>query len=80
LEDVIGAVVATQAMELALQRTRLRAATARVELESETLTLELTETMADLEEVERIAVGSPGTYDALGRSAAGALRRVRGVG
>jgi hypothetical protein len=80
LEDVISAVVATQAMELTLHRNRLRSATERIEYESKALTLELGRTMADLEEVERIASGSPGTYDALGRASGGALRRVRGVG
>lgn len=80
LEDVIAAVVTTQALELTAQRWKLLSSAGRVERESRLVNLELGRALADLQEVERIAVGSPGTYDAAGQTAARGLRRVRGVG
>ena len=66
LEDVIAAVVTTQALELTAQRWKLISSATRVERESQLVNLELGHALADLQEVERIAVGSPGTYDASG--------------
>ncbi|MEZ5218341.1 MAG: hypothetical protein R2705_12895 [Ilumatobacteraceae bacterium] len=80
LEDVIAAVVTTQSLELTAQRWRLLAAAQRVERESAAISLELGHALADLQEVERIAVGSAGTYDSNGAHAHGGLRRIRGVG
>lgn len=80
LEDVIAAVVTTQALELTAQRWKLMAAAERVEKESKLVNLELGQALADLHEVERIAVGSPGTYDASGQTGRTGLRHVRGVG
>lgn len=80
LEDIIAAVVTTQALELTTQRWRLMSSADRVERESRMISLELGQALADLQEVERIAAGSPGTYDANGQAAHGGLRRVRGVG
>lgn len=80
LEDVIAAVVTTQALELTAQRWKLISSAGRVERESKLVNLELGRALADIHEVERIAVGSPGTYDASGQTGHGGLRRVRGVG
>jgi len=80
LEDVIAAVVTTQALELTAQRWRLVSAAERVERESRCVNLELGHALADLQEVERIALGSPGTYGASGQTERNGFRRVRGVG
>jgi hypothetical protein len=80
LEDVIAAVVTTQALELTSQRWRLVTAVSRVERESHLVSLELGHALADLQEVERIAIGSPGTYDSSGQTGRSGLRRVKGVG
>lgn len=80
LEDLIAAVVTTQALELTAQRWKLMAAAERVERESQLVNLELGQALADVREVERIAIGSPGTYDSSGQTGRNGLRRVRGVG
>ncbi len=80
LEEVIAAVVTTQALELTAQRWRMISAAGRVERESRQVNLEMGYALADLQEVQRIVTGSPGTYDATGHTAGAGLRRLRGVG
>lgn len=80
LEEVIAAVVTTQALELTAQRWRMISAAGRVERESRLVNLELGYALADLHEVQRIVTGSPGTYDAAGQTTGAGLRRLRGVG
>jgi len=59
---------------------RLRSTVEAVERQAEELALELARRRADIDEVLRHAAGSPGTYDASGRTTPGAPRRPRGTG
>lgn len=49
----------------------------RITRESSGLSLELRRLLADTRDAIAIAAGSPGTYDAFGRTTAGPLRRTR---
>jgi hypothetical protein len=57
--------------------TLIRQQAARISLESSGLSLELRRLLADTRDAIAIATGSPGTYDALGRTTTGSLRRTR---
>jgi hypothetical protein len=59
---------------------RLRETIESIEHASGALALELARRRADIDEVLRQAAGSPGIYDATGRTAPGAGRRPRGAG
>ena len=59
---------------------RLRGTVEAVERQARELALELARRRADIDEVLRHAAGSPGTYDALGRTTPNAARRPRGTG
>jgi hypothetical protein len=61
-------------------RARLRSTVESIEQRAHELALELARRRADIDEVLRHAAGSPGTYDALGRTSPGAARRPRGAG
>jgi hypothetical protein len=58
----------------------LRETVQAVERQAQELALELARRRADIDEVLRHAAGSPGTYDASGRTTPGAPRRPRGTG
>lgn len=65
---------------LAAAGDHLRDVLSRIERESGRLALELARRRADIDEVLRQAAGSPGIYDATGRTAATAGRRPRAAG
>lgn len=68
------------AVELSEAGRRLAGTVDAIEREAESLALELARRRADIDEVLRQAAGSPGIYDASGRTAPGAARRPRGTG
>jgi hypothetical protein len=57
----------------------IRTNVARISEESAGLSLELRRMLADTRDVISIATGSAGTYDALGRTMSGQVRRTRGT-
>lgn len=59
---------------------RLRETLLAIERQAQRLALELADRRADIDEVLRHAAGSPGIYDASGRTAPGAARRPRATG
>jgi hypothetical protein len=79
LADVLAAMPEAEPV-LTQARTRLRSTVEAIEGEVQELALELARRRADIDEVLRHAAGSPGTYDALGRTSPGAPRRPRGTG
>jgi hypothetical protein len=77
LADVLAAV---PDLDLAAAGARLRSTVEAIERHAQELALELAGRRADIDEVLRHAAGSPGIYDALGRTSPSAARRPRGTG
>lgn len=84
LADVIPPDEATQlehdAHALDVAGERLTRTIEAIEQASQHLALELARRRADIDEVLRQAAGSPGIYDAFGRTSPSAARRPRGTG
>lgn len=76
----LDALAARSGLPLAEQRTAMLAAADRARREAQLAGLELAHVLADLQEVQRLVTGDPGTYDSAGQTGAVALRRLRGVG
>jgi hypothetical protein len=79
LRDLEAVVAPGDRFALGSLRQRLTVAAERVAAEAGALDLELGRVLADLHEVERMATGAPGTYDATGRRTGAPARRARGV-